>query len=119
MYFAIFLRSACMVCHTCFPGGQLQVCEGAKVSGQVASLTRTRPPFHGITVAPSSLFPSYRQIPSGSRWATNLAVARDLLMRSIDSHVAGMTAKAPLAVVTVSSLVVYSCSTEVAFMWMA
>jgi len=48
-----------------------------------------------------------------------LAVARDLLMRSIDSHVAGMTAKAPLAVVTVSSLVVYSCSTEVAFMWMA
>ena len=82
MYFAIFLRSAWSAT---VPASLVASCrcEGAKVSGQVASQTRTRPTFHGITVAPSDLFPSARQIPAGSRWATILAVARDLLMRSL------------------------------------
>ena len=40
--------------------------DGAKVSGQVASHTKSLPLFHDTTVIPSGRFPSERQIPDGS-----------------------------------------------------
>ena len=38
-------------------------CDGAKVSGHVASQTKIRPCFHVFTEASSGLFPSARRIP--------------------------------------------------------
>ena len=72
MYLAFFLSSAKAATA---PASllALEVYEGAKVSGLVASYTKSQPFFHGTMVTPSGRFPSDRWRPDGSRWDRVLA----------------------------------------------
>ena len=59
------------------------ICDGTKVSGQVASHTNAFPSLQGTTIAPSGLLPSQQNRPTGSRWLGTLVESKDLLMMSL------------------------------------
>ena len=51
--------------------------------GHVTSQARARPHLQAVTVEPSGLFPSDRQIPDGSSWAGTPAVTSDHWISSL------------------------------------
>ena len=82
LYLSIFYRSARLATAP-GPFGMMEECDGANVSGHVASHTKIQPLFQRIVVAPSGRFPSDWEIPDGSRRDGTLAVARERLMMSL------------------------------------
>ena len=82
LYFSIFSRSARLATAP-GPFGIMEECDGANVSGHVASHTKIRPIFQGMVVASSGRFPSDWEIPDGSRRNGTLAVARERLIMSL------------------------------------
>ena len=79
-YLAFFCCSACSATNP----GSLEakaMCEGARVSGHVASYTSTRPQLQGMIDVPSGCLPSEQHKPVGSRWAGIPAADKCLWMR--------------------------------------
>ena len=76
-------RFCCSACSATNPGPleAKAMCEGARVSGHVASHTSTRPQLQGMIDAPSGRLPSERHKPVGSRWAGIPAADKYLWMR--------------------------------------
>lgn len=86
----VTMRDACTFGFACFGSAATapasltanNECDGARVSGHMASQTRTFPHFHGSIESPSGLFPSDQKRPVGSRWLGILADSNACLMMS-------------------------------------